>query len=824
MDRRILNRQVLSVAVMVILYFAMTAPAYSATYYVRTDGGSATQCTGLADAKYPGSGTGQACAFSHPFWAIAPDGNNPTKLQGGDTLIIDGANGAEYMIGYGAPNTGDTSKCHLSWPYSCTMRSVPSGTAEKPTRILGKGWDTGCASPPQLWGTHRVYQILALYGSKNVEIQCLEITDHSSCQGRSSNRDIPCTQYTEPYADKGIVASDSENVLIKNVNIHGLSHTGIHAGRLKDWTLENVEIRGNTNAGWDGDIGANVSSNSGSIIFDNVTIEYNGCGETYPGEEVFGCCSQSQGCYGDGLGTHATGGDWYFHDSNISHNTSDGLDLLYHNGNGIVTIKRSRFEGNAGQAVKSSAPTHIENSLIFGNCGYFSGKPFTSTRPTGFDNCRANGDTVALAYGGVNSQIYNSTLSSDGNILILSQGNSCAPSDKIVARNNIFIGGPKFAYTPENTTLYWASGSDGNGTGTCGSLPFDNDYSIIGAGANQTFKNQSIICANKGANSLCADPKFAETSTDMFFKGEAFNASLKSDSPAIGKALLLTGKSSLDYNSNDRGTVWDIGAIEYGIAGTQPTCASDAKYCTTQSDCTAQGHYWYNNMCNMDPEAEPTCAENIQYCLTQIDCQNQGYYWYDNACHAQPEACVPTWCDAPLIECGETPITGTDSCGNTCTKPSEEWPNCIEPAPEPTCADGIQYCTTSGDCTAQGYYWYNNTCNAAACVPTWCDAPLIECDQTPITGTDSCGNTCTKPSEEWPNCIEPAPEPTCADGIQYCTTSGDCVNQGYYWFNNACHVSAPTCADGIQYCTTSGDCVNQGYYWFNNACHVSAPT
>lgn len=35
-----------------------------ATWYARTDGGTSTQCTGHADAPYPGSGTGQACAYA----------------------------------------------------------------------------------------------------------------------------------------------------------------------------------------------------------------------------------------------------------------------------------------------------------------------------------------------------------------------------------------------------------------------------------------------------------------------------------------------------------------------------------------------------------------------------------------------------------------------------------------------------------------------------------------------------------------------------------------------------------------------------------------
>jgi hypothetical protein len=40
-------------------------------YYVRTDGGSAKQCTGLVDAPYPGNGINQPCAWDHPFRARA---------------------------------------------------------------------------------------------------------------------------------------------------------------------------------------------------------------------------------------------------------------------------------------------------------------------------------------------------------------------------------------------------------------------------------------------------------------------------------------------------------------------------------------------------------------------------------------------------------------------------------------------------------------------------------------------------------------------------------------------------------------------------------
>ena len=44
----------------------------AATYYVRADGGTTAQCSGLANAAYPGSGNGQACAWHHPFDALPP--------------------------------------------------------------------------------------------------------------------------------------------------------------------------------------------------------------------------------------------------------------------------------------------------------------------------------------------------------------------------------------------------------------------------------------------------------------------------------------------------------------------------------------------------------------------------------------------------------------------------------------------------------------------------------------------------------------------------------------------------------------------------------
>ncbi|MBN1582952.1 MAG: hypothetical protein JXA89_19745, partial [Anaerolineae bacterium] len=115
-------------------------PANGTIYYVRSDGGTADQCTGLVDAPYPGSGAGQPCAWDHPFRALPPLGE--PKIGGGDTVII--ASGS-YMMGYGAPGS---DACDADGAFDCHMPAVPGGpNPGNPTRILGAGWDSGCSAP-----------------------------------------------------------------------------------------------------------------------------------------------------------------------------------------------------------------------------------------------------------------------------------------------------------------------------------------------------------------------------------------------------------------------------------------------------------------------------------------------------------------------------------------------------------------------------------------------------------------------------------------------------------------------------------------------------
>ncbi|MBS0558365.1 MAG: right-handed parallel beta-helix repeat-containing protein [Proteobacteria bacterium] len=434
---------------------AHTAPRLSApvTWYVRADGGDATQCNGRVDRAWPGRGKHLACAWSSPMIALPPP---PTygatavpRMRGGDTLLI---GPGQYMIGFGGPGAGS---CTSSSAYACTMAPVPSGpSAQRPTRILG----ADCKAPPQLWGTQRAYAVLDLTGSSNVEVGCLEITDHSSCienhcatEGACKGEIARCERERYPYgpwAENGLVASDSHDVALHDLAIHGLANDGVRAGRLTDWTVERVRIVGNGFAGWDGDISNGDrkadTSNHGTLAFRHVEIGYNGCGERYPGLQIFGCWGQEEGGYGDGLGTGRTGGKWVFEDVYAHHNTQDGLDLLYADGSGSVTMNRVRAEGNAGNQLKVSGTALIENSQVNGNCAYFSDAQHVGAGDMqGSDACRAAGDAIAVGLiDGKTTQIRNNTITGQGGCLITGARGGPTAILKIV--DNTLTGQPRW--------------------------------------------------------------------------------------------------------------------------------------------------------------------------------------------------------------------------------------------------------------------------------------------------------------------------------------------------------------------------------------------
>jgi hypothetical protein len=440
------------------------------------------------------------------------------------------------------------------------MSALPSGPDEAhPTRILGTGWNSGCANPPELWGTGRPWFIVNLTDSSNVQIACLEITDHSSCIEDhlfpTGGSKYTCERDQPPYGDWaaiGLYAEDSANVLLENLNIHGLANTGIQAGRLTDWKVENVRLVGNGLAGWNGDLvgDSSNSENQGTLSFRHWIVEWNGCGETYPDQQHVACWGQEAGGYGDGAGFGGTtGGHFIIEDSAFLHNTSDGLDMLYTRLPGAsIEIRRTLAEGNDGNQIKVTGAATIENSIIVGNCGYFHGMPYWNNS----DDCRAGGTALLFALNpGGKVKVINSTISGQGGCLVTAEcalDRICDGSEQVLMRNMIFQGQKVFFYPDEDTCFAWY---DDESTPPLPVTPFLIDFSII---TGVRFGN---ISPCPGPYLLC----------DVFsglanIAINSFDAHLLSNSLALD-AGTPDGAPLDDFSGGARDSSPDIGAYEH---------------------------------------------------------------------------------------------------------------------------------------------------------------------------------------------------------------------------------------------------------------------
>ena len=498
------------------------------TYYVRSDGGSPAQCDGQSNKPLANS-VGRACAWAHPFHALPPGGT--PRIAGGDSLVIAAG---EYPMGLGAPGA---ERCTLSAPWDCHMPPVPSGlSASAPTRILGTDRNGHCSQRPQLWGKDRARTVLNLTGSSQVELACLEVTDHSPCIEHHSGS-LRCQRDAPPYGDwasVGLIASDSRNVVLRDLDIHGMASAGIRAGRLADWEVTKLTLATNGWVGWDGDLGTSGSSNSGTLRFKQWIVEWNGCGESWPSRQPIGCWSQTSGGYGDGVGTARTGGQWIIEDSVFRYNTSDGLDLLYVEDGGRVTLDRVVAEGNAGNQIKTRGPTVVRNAVIAGHCGFFRGKSFTHQ----VDDCRAMGDALVLVLDpGQTASILSSTVYSEGNCVLVTRGDS---TTRVQARNTILTGGP-FALRPSDQSCWYEA--EGN-------LLLQTDYLLVNS-------RRGPACPR--GNTRCADPLLVST------KAGAFDPRLQEGSPARDSGAPLGPElPSVDVWGQPRpqGSAPDRGAVE----------------------------------------------------------------------------------------------------------------------------------------------------------------------------------------------------------------------------------------------------------------------
>jgi hypothetical protein len=286
-------------------------------------------------------------------------------------------------------------------------------------------------------------------------------------------------------------------------------------------------------------------------------VEWNGCGESYPAGQPNGCWAQTAGGYGDGVGTGATGGDWIIEDSSFLHNTSDGLDLLYHSQGGSVILNRVHAEGNAGNQVKVTGQTSIINSLLVGNCAFFEEKPFTFN----VDACRALGNTLELVFtGGEHSSIVNSTFYGQGDGLVGAgprEGYHCNGSETLTGSNNLFLGDQEYLDTTDITFLFYQE--------DCDDLSFQGQYSL--AFRVKDTDSPYVDPPYPSEHNLLEDPKLIGP-----FSGESYGMYPRVVSPVIDAGDnatcpvldLLSGTRPVDGDENGQ-AVCDIGAYEWRL-------------------------------------------------------------------------------------------------------------------------------------------------------------------------------------------------------------------------------------------------------------------
>lgn len=707
-------------------------PGQATTWYVRTDGGTCgpnLQCEGVADAAYPGSGVNQACACSKVEYLS-------DVMQGEDIAIIDN----DTFL-----NEGEIV--------------IPAGTSPTlKTKLYGRGWDTGCADPPQVSGSN-VTNLLTL--GSYVEVNCVDLVDSDGCIGEigaGGKIDNEATQDLIRCATKyssvnsvwtGIkLVNGAANVTLKNMHVNGMAYTGMEAySGISNLVMDNFHISGSGFVGINGGDSPNTDW-VGPTTFVNSSIKYSGCGwraKATPGGAAAGtphnCWSQDQGGYGDAIGANVKLASWTSTDSEISNNVSDGFDSLY-DPSATYLFKRFRAEGNAGAAFKSSSPfVTIENSVLLGNCAQWAASPdvFASIYAPGRsgsncdndDVCDANenstncsGDcagfnvcrpsqqtTLSLAcWADSVAKVLNSTISGNGDtLLFMDYHTGCDSDSSLVLQNTIWVGGTEYNGGESDTVdAYYGEGAGSAPTITqdhnlyCGTKTWETDDVGVGDISMATCTSVFSGTLNNFAPGYYTGSEYINEHY-LAAEGEAVDAA--------DEAVGVTDDN--DVNNFDRGAAWDLGGFELGSTPPAPSCNTVCSLCDSAETCTA-------SQANCFPQLNGSCGTVIDPCNSScLNCSSQAlceastipcYYWSTNQCQPTEEAEEPT-CDDDCTLCGTPSACAASTFTGGCFTQLDG--TCK--ATEDPCNTYCGNCSSEENCwdsTLGCYYYRDNRCRS----------------------------------------------------------------------------------------------------------------
>ena len=608
-----------------VVFLAFTKNVMADTWYVRSDGAphySANianlswrgldpkhTCDGKHDAAFPAVGTtnvlgnvsdgqNQPCALSDYRWLYDDQGSYGQLnwiIAGGDTVILD--NTQAWRVGWDGDGTNSSSEPWCwGWSgsaYGCFNPTVPAGTAQQHTRILGRNWaNCGTASGQpdktkmsQIFGGHGVGTPLNLTDAQYVDVQCVEITRHSQCirhgypaYPSTCNSQVPLDDYDSDgiYTNTG-----THDLLLQDLWIHGHTDRGIIGPIGGLVTATRVDISMNGMAGWDFDDGNGTPSVNAVLKMSNSTIEWSGCNQEYPAVStipVSSCYSQSTGGYGDGIGTPANDGmDVYIDRSVFRYNTQDGEDFGHiDTGSHTFELTNSLSYANNGGQFKwgpNFTSVNFANNIAVGNCLRMS-QPIPGT-PSSFnahlgDYCRAL-DAVSFNFrqGGKALFANNTIVSYAPTTFDLTCVDSSCSDSVFTIKNNLVHGYDNpMTYNMGGRTggpgLFCGAGCNGS-SAAIGTIVRDRNlwYGIRGGCPANLL---SAADSGSATNETCNDPSFVNQPTNTMSAEsdlDGFTFTLADGSAAIGAGASVPGLST-DYT----GAAWQmppsVGALEYG--------------------------------------------------------------------------------------------------------------------------------------------------------------------------------------------------------------------------------------------------------------------
>lgn len=580
------------------LLFGVCISSHATTWYIRHDGGTNTQCSGTTNAPYPGSGTGMACAYNHPYQLLNYWGAW-NKVVANDTIQFADppTNTTPYYMGEQNAGLGTDWSAQIGGvcPHpnpgqaagaSCILPVIPDGV-----HVIGQNagschtaGHTGLVNPTVLSGLAGAFTVIDLQGSNNVSLSCIEITQPDNCTTAGVGSGGGCSESANFVAYGGIVleygiAQGPRNLTMTDIAVDGTAGYGILGSHLNTLSSDvvtgsDIYLIGNGEAGWNSDGGGcnNSCESVGTMNLSYVDVEGNGCLLLKPFDVSQGllansfnyCFGQNNGGYGDGFVLIAAGNFTVnVSNSTFKYNTQDGFDALHISDDvttsPITNVSTSWSEGNAGQAFKlgvGASATAINNVAI-ANCRVMSQSASFPNNPSGWialdfaDTCRAEGDqwSFQLKNGSVLT-LENNTSTGYGTTMYdlgcASLNPNCGSNGGVVKfTNNISLGFP-----------------DANNAGRLASGWYLESGILISTvtADHNLWWNMHTGCPDNGlaneTNYVCADPLLISES-DF----DTINPNLSSNSSAIGAGIPIAAVA-IDYNGLTRPVPPSIGALE----------------------------------------------------------------------------------------------------------------------------------------------------------------------------------------------------------------------------------------------------------------------